>query len=128
MTTSYSGSGMASSQSAPGAPEHILADIEQTRADLGDTVTALTGKVDPRTRMRGAVSDLRARTIAGVSRVRVQAPQRARQAQQAVRNRPVPAAVGVLTVAGAVTAVLLGRRAAKARSARNRWLPGFLHR
>src|SRR4051812_6275425 len=104
MTASYADGAMTSSRTAPGTPEHIRADIEQTRADLGDTVTALTDRVDPRTRVRGAVSDLKARTAAGVSRVRAQAPQRARQAQQAVRNRPVPAAVGALTVAAAVAA------------------------
>jgi hypothetical protein len=128
MTTSYADGAVTSSRTAPGTPEHIRADIEQTRADLGDTVTALTDRVDPRTRVRGALSDLKSRTASGVSRVRAQAPQRARQAGQAVRNRPVPATVGALTVAAAVAAVLLGRRAMQARSARTRRLPGFLRR
>jgi hypothetical protein len=120
MTTSYT---------TPGAPEHIRADIEQTRADLGDTVAALTDKVDPRTRVRGALSTMRSKTASGVAQVRQQAPQRARQAQQAVRNRPVAAAAaGALALAGAVAAVFLGRRAAQARSARKSRLPGFLHR
>jgi hypothetical protein len=91
MTTSYTNSATAGSQTAPGAQEHGT------------------------------------ETTSGVSRVRVQASQRARQAGQAVRSRPVPAAAGVATIAGAVAAVLLRRRA-KARSARKRWLPGFLQR
>ncbi|RZU53810.1 hypothetical protein EV385_5744 [Krasilnikovia cinnamomea] len=62
-----------------------------------------------------------------VSGLRAQAPRRARQAQRAVRNHPAPAA-GVLALAGAVAAVLLGRRAAKSRSARKRRLPRLLHR
>ncbi|MCU7730055.1 DUF3618 domain-containing protein [Actinoplanes sp. KI2] len=115
MTTNYT---------TPGAPEHIRADIEQSRADLGDTVTALTGKVDPQTRVRGALSSVRSRTASGVASVRAQAPRVGR----AVRNRPVPVAAGALALAAAVTGLVLGRRAAKARSARGRRLPAFLRR
>ena len=129
MTTDYTSDAMTSPRTAPGAPESIRAEIEQSRADLGDTVTALTGKVSPRVRLRNALSSMKTGTASGVSRVRARGPQRVRQAGQAVRNRPVPAAVGALTVTAVVAAVILGRRrAAKARSARNRWVPGFLHR
>ena len=126
MTTEYHTSdGVTSPRTAPGAPENVRAEVEQTRADLGDTVTALTGKVNTRARLRGAVSSMKTRSASGAPRVRTQA----QRAQQAVRNRPVPAAVIALAAAGAVAAGILGRRrAAKARSARNRWLHGFLHR
>ncbi|GAB1691140.1 DUF3618 domain-containing protein [Krasilnikovia sp. M28-CT-15] len=125
MTTSYTSGGLRTSHTPAGSPEHIRADIEQNRADLDGTVTALTGTVEPGTRMRGALSRMKTRTASGVSRLRAQAPRRARQA---VRNPAVPATVGGLALAGAVAAVLLGRRAAKSRSARKRWLPGILHR
>ncbi|MEU7908485.1 DUF3618 domain-containing protein [Actinoplanes sp. NPDC049118] len=129
MTTDYTTDGVTTPRTAPGAPENIRADIQRTRADLGATVTALTGRVNPRARLRGALSNIRTRSASGVSRVRAQAPRRARQVQQAVRNRPVPVAVAALTAAGAVAAVVLGRRrAVKARSARGRRLRGLLHR
>ncbi|MFI5497073.1 DUF3618 domain-containing protein [Actinoplanes sp. NPDC051859] len=121
---------MTSSHTVPGAPEDIRADIENTRADLADTVTALTGKVNPRTRLRGALSNMKTKAAAGTSRVQQATPQQVRRARQAVQSRPVPvAAATALTAAGTVAAVLISRRrAAKARAARNRWLPGFLHR
>ncbi|GAB1690979.1 hypothetical protein [Krasilnikovia sp. M28-CT-15] len=124
VTTSYSGS-VTTSRTSPGVPDHVHADIEQARVDLGDTLTALTGKVDRRTRIGGALSAMKRRTASGVSYLRAQVPHRA---PRAVRNRAVPAAVGSLTLAGAVAAVLLGRRAAKARSARSRRLTHLLHR
>ncbi|GGQ47908.1 hypothetical protein [Couchioplanes azureus] len=118
-----------SSHTVPGAPENVRAQIEHTRGDLGDTVTGITGEANSGSRLRGALSSVKTRTLSGASRVRASAPQRARQAQQAVRSRPAPATATALTVAGAVAAVLIRRRrAAKARAARNRWLPGFLHR
>ncbi|MFI5497252.1 DUF3618 domain-containing protein [Actinoplanes sp. NPDC051859] len=118
-----------SSHSVPGAPENIRAEIEQTRGDITDTVTAITEKAVPATRLRRSLADMKAKSAAGAARVRQSAPQRARQAQHAVRSRPVPAAATALTVVGAVAAVIVSRRRkAQARAARNRWLPGFLHR
>ncbi|BFU45657.1 DUF3618 domain-containing protein [Krasilnikovia sp. MM14-A1004] len=128
MTTSYTSSGATTSHTPPGVPDHIRADLEQRRVDLGDTVTALTGKVAPRTRVSGALSAMKRRTVSGLSHFRAQAPHRARQVQQAVHIRPVPAAVCVIALAGAVTAALLGRRAVNARSARSRRLTRLLHR
>ncbi|MEV6602082.1 hypothetical protein AB0M36_35310 [Actinoplanes sp. NPDC051346] len=111
-----------SSHSTPGAPENIRTEIEETRDNLGDTAAAITL---PRPRLSSALSTMKTKT----AHVRASAPQRARQAQHAVRRRPVPAAATALTAVGAVAAVLIRRRrAAKARAARNRWLPGFLHR
>ncbi|MFI5496991.1 DUF3618 domain-containing protein [Actinoplanes sp. NPDC051859] len=118
---------MSSSHTVPGAPENVRAEIENSRANLGGTVTALHGATEPRTRFSGALSTVKAKTASGVSRVRDEAPQRARQARQAVQERPLPAAATALSAAGAVAVLLVARRRAKARAARNRWL-GFLHR
>jgi uncharacterized protein DUF3618 len=94
-----------------GDPDGVRADIEQTRAELGDDVTALNDRGNPRSRMRRSASALRSRV------------------SSAVRGRPAPTTAVVLLIAGASTAtVLVRRRAAAARAARNRWRPGFLKR
>jgi hypothetical protein len=112
-----------------GDPDAIRADLEQTRTELGDDVTALTDKVDPRSRMRRSASALRSRASSAGAGMRTAAPQKARQVGQAVRGRPAPITAIVLLIAGAGTAtVLVRRRAAAARAARNRWRPGFLKR
>ncbi|GID90961.1 DUF3618 domain-containing protein [Amorphoplanes digitatis] len=94
-------------------PGDTRSEIERNRAGLGDTVTALAARAHPRERVRGALSQVRER------------------APRAVRGRPARVTAGVagaLTAAGAVAVFLRRRRAAKARAARNRWLPGFLRR
>ena len=112
-----------------GDPDGVRADIEQTRTELGDDVTALNDRVNPRSRMRRSASALRSRVSSAGSGMRTVAPQKVRQVGQAVRGRPAPATAVVLLIAGASTAtVLVRRRAAAARAARNRWRPGFLKR
>ena len=99
-------------------PEQLRADIEQTRSELGDNVTALADKVNPRSRARQAVAN-----------ARTKAPEQARRAGQAVRSNPKPAAAGLVAIAAAAAAaVFLGRRRAQARAVNNRWRPGFLRR
>ena len=105
-------------QDTGASTEQLRADIEATRADLGDDVAALSDKVNPRARMRRAVGTARGNLASATSRAREVAPRTARQAGQSVRARPV--AAGGLALAGAaVTAtVLLRRRAAQARAAK----------
>lgn len=108
-------------------PDQIRAEIDRTRADLGETVTALSDKVNPRLRVRQAVTTAKTKATAGAAHVRTVAPRQARQAQQTVRDNPMPVAAGTLAVVAAVVALLVSRqRAAKAKAARNRWRPGFL--
>ena len=99
--------------------EQLRTDIEQTRAELGNDVTALSEKVDPRTRMSRAVGTARGTVLSATSRAREAAPRTARQAGQTVREHRTPVAAGALALAGAAaTAVFARRRAAKARAAK----------
>jgi hypothetical protein len=99
--------------------EQLRADIEATRADLGDDVAALSDKMDPRVRMRRAVGTVRGNVVSATSRARSAAPRTARQAGQGVRAHPVPVAAGALALGGAAATALLARhRAAQARAAR----------
>jgi Protein of unknown function (DUF3618) len=107
------------------ATEQLRTDIEQTRAQLGDDVTALNEKVNPRARFSRAVGTARGNVASATSRARHAAPRTARQAGQTVRDNPVPVAAGALAVAGAAaTALFVRRRAAKAEAARKRAAAG----
>lgn len=110
--------------------EQIRADIDRTRTELGGDVSALTGKVDPRVRARQLITTAKARTAAAATQTRAAVSPKVRQAGQKVSEHWMPAAMGTLTVAAAATTVVVlqRRRAAKARAARNRWLPSFLSR
>lgn len=121
--SSYDTTAGATSNIAPdGDPDQIRAGIERTRSELGDNVTALADKVDPRTRAKNAFSTVRTKAASATSRVTAAAPGKARQAGQTVRGNPAPTAGAVLVLAGAVAgAVLTRRRAAAARAARSRW-------
>ncbi|MGM0355079.1 DUF3618 domain-containing protein, partial [Streptomyces sp. ECR3] len=57
------GSVPASGRNATGAkgPEELLAQIEETRGKLGDTVAELAGKTDVKGRARARAEDLRDR-------------------------------------------------------------------
>jgi hypothetical protein len=108
-------------QDSGASTEQLRTDVEQTRADLGGDVAALSEKMNPRSRMSRAVGTARGTIASASSRARQAAPRTARQAGQTVRHNPVPVATGALALAGAaVTALLARRRAAKARAARKR--------
>jgi len=101
--------------------EQLRTDIEQTRADLGDNVTALSEKLNPRVRMSRAVGTARGNVMSAGSRARQAAPRTARRAGETVRDYPLPMAAGVLALAGSTATVwAMRRRAAKARAARQR--------
>jgi len=83
---------------APTDREAIEADIEATRADLGDTVDALSRKLDVKSRVSAKAADT-------TSRVRAKAADTTNR----VRREPaVPA--GVLAGALLVVALVLWRR------------------
>jgi hypothetical protein len=101
--------------------EQLRSDIGQTRAGLGDDVTALSEKMNPGARMSRAVGTARGNIASATSRAREAAPRTA----QNVREHPAPVAAGALALAGATaTALLTRRRAAKARAARKRAAAG----
>ena len=84
--------------SVPTDREAIEADIEATRADLGDTVVALSRKLDVKSRVSAKAADT-------TSRVRAKAADTTNR----VRREPaVPA--GVLAGALLVVALVLWRR------------------
>jgi MYXO-CTERM domain-containing protein len=108
-------------QDGGASTEQLRTEIEQTRAELGGDVAALSDKMNPRVRMRRAAGTARGTIASASSRARQAAPRTARQAGQTVRHHPVPTATGALALAGAAAAALLARRrAAKARAARKR--------
>jgi hypothetical protein len=92
---------------------------------LNDTVVRPTGLVaEPgtgsRSRARNAVATVKSSLKA--------APEQGRQAGRAVRSHPAPVAAVVSVVGAAVAVLIVRRRAAKARTARRAWLPGFARR
>jgi hypothetical protein len=90
---------MSSDTGQPRTPEEIQADIDRTRAQVGDTVEALAAKTDVKARVRERVD-----TIKG--NVRSSTPASGQQAAAKVRENPAPLIVG-----GAVlVAFLIGRR------------------
>ena len=90
--------------------DKIRADIEQSRAALSDDVTALADKVDPRTRAKQAISNVKNKTMSKTSQMKTPAPDKARQAGQAVRANPKPTALTALVLAGSAVAFFPNRR------------------
>jgi hypothetical protein len=110
--------------SAFGDPEAINLGIQPTPAELTDDTDTLTGKSDPRARGRQALSTAKDKAAAAASKTRAAAPQKARQAGQAVRGNPkttTAAALLIVLAAAAGTVLTTRRRAAKARAARSPW-------
>ncbi|MFC7545299.1 DUF3618 domain-containing protein [Plantactinospora sp. GCM10030261] len=114
---------MTSSNGKQQDTEALRAEIQRTRADLGETVQALTAKADVKARLKESAAQTKARVreqaAQRADRVRRQAGHtagtvrlQAGQTAQRVRRDPVPwaaVAAGVLTVV-AVILVVRGRR------------------
>jgi ElaB/YqjD/DUF883 family membrane-anchored ribosome-binding protein len=92
--------------------QELEKEIEQTREQLGQTVEALTAKVDVKARAQQELGQLTARlkgkATEATRRLRLQdranqAKQQAGQAGQQIRKRPVPAAA----TAGVIGALVL---------------------
>lgn len=100
--------------SAPPTPDQIRADIERTREELGQTVEALSAKLDVKTRTKERIVSLRENAQQRVDQGRLKATELTANAKEtAARNQeqlriavPVVVAVG----AGTTVAVLLWRR------------------
>lgn len=90
--------------------EQIEAELEQTRQALGETVGALTAKLDVKTRTRNRIRATGQRVIVGVQAARDRAvglTSRANAAATDAQDRPKPIAAIAAGVAAAVTAVTL---------------------
>jgi ElaB/YqjD/DUF883 family membrane-anchored ribosome-binding protein len=70
------------------SPEQIRKEIAETRADLGDTVEALSGKTD----------------------VKGQAKAKVDSASHSAKENPVPIAVAVVLGLGLIVGLILARR------------------
>jgi ElaB/YqjD/DUF883 family membrane-anchored ribosome-binding protein len=91
-------------------PDEIRREIEETRAELGETVEALAAKADVKTRVKEKQHEL-AEKIGEVRENFTSAtPEKGREtfrsAAEGVRNRPLP----VVFLAGLVLGWVLGRR------------------
>jgi methyl-accepting chemotaxis protein len=83
---------------AAGDPEQIRRDIEQTRAQLGDTVEALAHK-----------ADVKAQATRKLDQAKTQATQKLEQTKASVAENPTP-----FVAAGALVAGLLAWRLIRA--------------
>ncbi len=78
-------------------PDELRREIEETRAELGATVEALSHKADVRAQAHEKVDEVKGK-IRGATPQGAQ--QAAGQAAQKARQRPLPLAVGAALVAG----------------------------
>jgi hypothetical protein len=114
-----------STADTPADPQQLRAEIERTRADLGETVQELAAKADVKARAKQAVGDTtdRARQkLAGVKDQAAQAAGTAAERASAVKQqladsdlpapmrRPVPLAAIAAAVAAVVTLIVVARR------------------
>ena len=98
--------------------------MEGTSTEFTDDTDPLTGKTAPRARARQALSTATDKAAGAAAKARAIAPQKARQAGEAVRGNPKTTTAAVLLImlaAAAGTVLTTRRRAAKARAARSRW-------
>jgi ElaB/YqjD/DUF883 family membrane-anchored ribosome-binding protein len=106
----------AKEQTAPD-PEELREEIEQTRAELGDTVDALSQKADVKGQVQDKVDERKAafKAKAGDARERVSnatpddAKHAAAQVAHTAEQRPLPA-IGIALAAGLLIGWAVGRR------------------
>ena len=99
-------------------PEEIRADIEHTRAEVGDTVEALAAKTDVKAQAKAKVEEIkgnvRQRGEVLKSRAQTTTPDSAQQGGQQVvtkvRENPAPFAIGGAIVLGFLLGRLTGRK------------------
>jgi ElaB/YqjD/DUF883 family membrane-anchored ribosome-binding protein len=100
-----------STADTPADPQQLRAEIERTRADLGETVQELAAKADVKARAKQAVGDATDRARQKLSGVKDQAAQAAgAAAEKASTRRPLPLATIAAAVAAVVALVVVARR------------------
>jgi ElaB/YqjD/DUF883 family membrane-anchored ribosome-binding protein len=83
------------------SPAQIRAEIDETRAELGDTVEALAEKTDVKAQAKAKVEEVKTQAKAKVEEVKAKAVEAApespqegvQQAQTLVKQNPKPAAI-----------------------------------
>lgn len=101
----------------PREPDEIRADIEATRAELGDTVEALAEKTDVKQQAKSRLDERKAQLKARAGAVREkignaspeQAQQGAGQLAEHARQQPMPYAAGAAFAAGLLVGILIKR-------------------
>jgi ElaB/YqjD/DUF883 family membrane-anchored ribosome-binding protein len=99
------------------SPEEIREEIERTRAEVGDTVAALSEKTDVKAQARRRIDDVKANARQRGERLKTRArdssPDGARQgAEQLVakaRENPAPVAIGGAVLLGFLLGRITGR-------------------
>lgn len=128
MTTEQNQASSNSSNGAKPDVEDIQADIEQTRQELGETVDALTAKMDVKSRTKARLEDTKQRATVKLNETKGQASvklqdakvktsQLTAQAKQSATDdagKPKPAVLagagGVVTALVAVVSLVLWRK------------------
>lgn len=97
--------------------QELAEEIERTRAQLGETVEALTAKADVKARAQAKVSQLSTRVRGKANQARQQASQQvqqagkqAKQAGEQVQQHPVPLAVSASAAVLVVLFIMGWRR------------------
>jgi hypothetical protein len=96
----------------PTEPEALRREIEQTRAELGETVEALAAKADVKARAQEAVDDVKERVHGAVDTVAYQV---GKQREKVAKLSP-PARAAIVAVAAGLVALLIIRRVRSRRS------------
>ena len=91
-------------------PQELAEEIERTRAQLGDTVEALTAKADVKAQAQAKVSQLSTRLKGKADQARQQASQQAKQVGNQVKQNPVPLAVSASAAVLVVLFIMGWRR------------------
>ena len=93
--------------SAPSDPEALREEIEETRAELGNTVEALAHKLDVKAQAKEAVSDAKDKAATTLSSVQTSAAARADQLRDTAVNTYQSRPQVAWAVVGAVVAVVV---------------------
>lgn len=116
-TATQGGTSSAESDSnEPRSPEEIEADLEQTRRDLGETVDALSAKLDVKSRAKEQVASTKLRATEQLHTARERASAAAAKGKQAATDdqggvKPaVPAGAGAAALLAIGLVVVLVRR------------------
>lgn len=91
-------------------PDEIQADIDETRADLGETIDALTAKLDVKTRAKHKLDSTKDQVTAWLDDAKgtaIDLSVRAKAGATDETGKPTPAAMVAAVSAGAVVAALV---------------------
>jgi hypothetical protein len=105
--------------SPPSDPDVLREEIEETRAELGDTVEALAHKLDVKAQAKEAVTDAKDKAATTLSSVQSSATAKAEQLRETATNtyRSRPQVAWAVAAAAVVVVVIIGW-ASRRRSSR----------